>query len=70
MSDWIPTKDRLPPNDDWVLVTVADDSGDCEHRYVDFGWSTSALGSDFWLVDNLLRRDVVAWQPLPEPYMG
>lgn len=68
MDDWILVKDKLPPNDDWVLVTVKDENGDTPYTYVDFGWYAEVFGCGIWVVDNMLRRDIIAWQPLPKPY--
>lgn len=63
---WILCSERLPENDDFVVVTVLDERGDTPYRYSDFGWY---LGSaKCWIVDAEQRTDIIAWMPLPEPY--
>lgn len=39
---WIPVSERLPKNDDWVIVTILDERGDTPYRYTDFGWYLEA----------------------------
>ena len=65
-QQWIPTTELLPKNDDWVVVTVLDESGDTPYRYTHFGWYLEAV--DGWIIDNERRNDVIAWMPLPSPY--
>lgn len=58
-QQWIPVKDRLPEDDDPVLVT------DCKW------WTDIAFydGLNWWYRDSQnLKADVSAWMPLPEPY--
>jgi hypothetical protein len=61
---WI--MDRLPDNDDWVIVTILDERGDTPFRYTDFGWYLDR--ATCWIVDAEQRTDVIAWMPLPQPY--
>ena len=63
---WFPTTELLPKNDDWVIVTVLDESGDTPYRYTHFGWYLEAV--DGWIIDNERRNDVIAWMPLPTPW--
>ena len=63
---WIPCSERLPKYDDWVIITILDESGDTPSKYTDFGWYLEAASC--WIVDAEQRTDVVAWMPLPEPY--
>ena len=54
---WIPVTERLPEESGCYLVSVKNDH---ERRYSKTAW----FGKDTWFA----RKDVVAWQPLPEPY--
>ena len=58
---WIPCSKRLPENRRYVLVTYQHEYGLIDHGITWYGeaekkWDTS--------------RNVVAWMPLPEPYLG
>lgn len=68
VSKWIPTKDDLPKNDDFVIVTILDERGDTPFRYTDLGWYFDR--AKCWIVDAEQRNDVIAWMPLPGPYKG
>lgn len=63
---WIPCSERLPEDEEEVIVSVRDDSGDNTLDYSSCGWY--ACAGDFWVVDNDPCYKVVAWMPLPEPY--
>lgn len=63
---WISVSERLPKNDDWVIVTILDERGDTPWRYTDFGWYLEE--ANCWIVDAEQRKDVVAWMSLPEPW--
>lgn len=63
---WIPCGERLPENDEWVVITVHDEHGDTPFRYTDFGWYLET--AKCWIVEAEQRTDVIAWMPLPEPY--
>lgn len=66
-TDWIPvTPTTMPKNEDEVIVSILDDSGDNTFKYTASGWYATA--GDFWVVDNEVNRRVVAWMPLPSPY--
>ena len=65
---WIPCSEKLPSNDDFVIITILDEHGDTKYRYSSFGWYLNV--AKCWIVDDELRNDVVAWAPLPEPYKG
>ena len=65
-GEWIPCSERLPTNDDWVIVSVLDEVGDTPYRYSDFGWYFDR--AKCWIVESEQRTDVVAWMPLPKPY--
>lgn len=63
---WIPVAERLPKNEEEVIVSIHDDSGDYAYDYTSFGWYAAA--GKFWVVDNEANMRVTAWMPLPEPY--
>lgn len=65
-QEWIPCSEKLPANDDWVIISVLDEVGDTPYRYSDFGWYLEA--AKCWIVESEQRTDVVAWMPLPKPY--
>ena len=67
-NGWIPCSEKLPSNDDFVIITILDEHGDTKYRYSSFGWYLNV--AKCWIVDDELRNDVVAWAPLPEPYKG
>ena len=62
---WIPVTERLPNNDDFVIVTVKDESGDSPYIYSDFGWYLDRAGC--WIVNTEQRTDITHWMPLPKP---
>lgn len=64
---WIPCNEKLPDNDDFVIVTILDEHGDTPYRYSDFGWYFDR--AKCWIIDAEERTDVIAWMPLPTPYI-
>ena len=66
-QQWIPCSERLPEDEEEVIVSVRDDSGDNTLNYSSSGWY--ACAGDFWVVDNEANERVVAWMPLPAPYI-
>ena len=62
---WIPVSERLPKNDEFVIVTVKDERGDYPYIYSDFGWYFAK--AECWIVDNEKRNDITHWMPLPKP---
>ena len=70
-SGWIPVTERLPENDDYVLMSFENFSLPLVGRYMD----DEKLGGAWYLgdcfdEDTCLANDlfVNAWMPLPEPY--
>ena len=70
---WIPVTERLPENDDEVLLTVEFK----KHRFVYSGsYSKDVDGDPHWysLWDEFRvgreREKIIAWMPLPKPYEG
>lgn len=70
-SGWIPVTERVPENDDYVLMSFENFSLPLVGRYVD----DEKLGGAWYLgdcfdEDTCLANDlfVNAWMPLPKPY--
>ena len=59
---WIPCSERLPEEDEWVLITY---DNEIEIALLDDdGWCYSAVGDDDWIAEH----PPIAWMPLPQPY--
>ena len=56
-DEWIPCSERLPEEYDEYLCQDADG-----YRFV--GWLENAE----WCKKHVVKWDIVAWMPLPEPY--
>lgn len=61
---WIPVTEALPRDDEEVIVTCLDDSGDTPYSYTTVAWHYKGM----WVCDNMRCPFVTAWMPLPEPY--
>lgn len=61
VGEWIPCSERLPDPEDDVIVTCK--SCHTEKKYISTGYRSCKTGE--W---NHFSDDVIAWQPLPEPY--
>lgn len=59
-DDWIPVEERLPEDEQMMLVTCQTKSG---RRSVNRAW----YGEGFWHGTGSMSG-VIAWRPLPEPY--
>lgn len=57
---WIPVEERLPEDEEMVMVTCQTKSG---RRSVNRAW----YGEGFWHGSGSMSG-VIAWMPLPEPY--
>ena len=63
---WIPVSEALPKDDEEVIVTCLDDSGDTPFSYTTVAWHYK----DMWVCGNELCPFVVGWMPLQEPWRG
>ena len=61
-DDWIPCSERLPEENDSVLMCS---TTGCR----DVGWWTGKRWVTGFLHADVVK-DIIAWQPLPEPYKG
>ena len=57
-NGWIPCSEQLPENSNNILIYLSD-------GYVNVGYYSS---KEFRDMNSYLYKDVIAWQPLPEPY--
>lgn len=59
---WIPVSERLP--DEWQVVIVTDDRGQV------FEYELNPINVDKYTTGKweFLGHEIIAWQPLPEPY--
>ena len=82
MSEWIKCTDRLPENEQEVLISLRDGAY-CRGGYggatvVDAMFSNDPLFAGTWFPifsvwgddKEYQVEDVVAWMPLPEPWKG
>ena len=72
---WIPVTERLPENDNEVLITVWDAEDDYVEVYKGFyqgheWWTQWCHGCSKIKDEPCGENIVVAWMPLPEPYRG
>lgn len=71
MSEWISVKDRLPDNDDFVLVIV---SGKVGNITLDNAFQLAQFSMDEgWILEMWPEWEdpnVTYWTPLPEPPEG
>ena len=57
---WIPVEEGLPKNNDYVLVT-------CENGEIDSAFCQKGIWFLTYIDDDVYP--VIAWMPLPEPYV-
>ena len=62
--EWIPCSERLPNNDEEVIVSVEDDRADNIFKYTTTAWRYG----DVWVSDNERICGIIAWMPLPKAY--
>ena len=72
---WIPCSERLPENDNEVLITVWDAEDDYVEVYKGFyqgheWWTQWCHGCSKIKGEPCGENIVIAWMPLPEPYRG
>ena len=64
-ADWIPCSEKMPSDDEYVIVSVLDDHGDTPWKYTTVAWHCNGV----WILDNdILCGTAIAWMPLPMPY--
>ena len=74
-THWIPCSERLPENDNEVLITVWDAEDDYVEVYKGFyqgheWWTQWCHGCSKIKDEPCGENIVIAWMPLPEPYRG
>lgn len=67
-SDWIPVKEQLPKvregQSEFVLVST-------DKKVLHFArFFKSKRNGQWWSTADMVRVNVLAWQPSPEPYEG
>ena len=71
VGGWVPVTERLPDNGYGVLVTV-----NGKHNNITFENALEIAeydNTEGWIIEGYLDwldPNVIAWQPLPEPYKG
>lgn len=63
-SPWIDPEDKLPQEEEEVIITVKDELGDTSFLYTTYGWYFDGN----WFSDNKRIFGVRAWRFFPEPY--
>ena len=63
---WNPILKGLPTEGAIVEVTILENDGDTLLKYTDVGWYYKG----FWVVNNEIRSDIIAWKPLTKEYEG
>ena len=67
---WIPCSERLPDDDELMLVNYIDNREGAADIWI--GWHEM---ENVWYIDGVAHsreygNEVIAWMPLPEPYEG
>lgn len=72
-SEWIPCSERLPEEEGWYLVTIQNDKTRkrrTENDLFAIGIAEAHKHTPYKFCKDGHRQTVIAWMPLPEPYMG
>ena len=64
-NGWIPCSERLPEDDSICMVTVEYPNNE---TVVDYGWFDRKRVCWFVGMQEFRTSNILAWQPLPEPY--
>lgn len=65
MNNWNLVTEKLPEEQDEIIVTVHDTSGDTPFDYTTVAWYFDGC----WIIDgHYICPYVIAWMELPEPY--
>lgn len=63
---WNPVSKSLPTEGTMVEITILENNGYIPVRYTDAGW----YHKGFWIVNNGINYDVIAWKSLSKAYQG
>jgi len=64
MIEWIKVEDRLPDNDNWVIISTKDEVSSA-YFSLNGGWFKFIAGSKYPI--SIMNSSVTHWQPMPEP---
>ena len=67
-NNWIPVHSTLPIEEEEVIVSIYDTSGDTPFSYTTTGFCIESY-TPIWIVDNARNRYVSHWMPKPKPAM-
>lgn len=70
---WIPCEERLPEEEGWYLVTIQNDKTEkrrTENDLFAIGIAEAHKLTPYKFCKDGYRQTVIAWMPLPEPYVG
>ena len=68
---WIPCSERLPEEADCEYWVCTDTGYQCQCRWTDNVYGLSSNGEWAWKIFDIPQYShVVAWMPLPEPWIG
>lgn len=64
-NGWIPCNERFPEDDSICIVTVEYPNNE---TVVDYGWFDRIRVCWYVGIQEFRTSNIIAWQPLPEPY--